>query len=88
MYHLETTATKKDPQSRLTIGDKGLMFILDHFKMMPRKWKMTQWPEKGCTLHYRIRNGVKSVGIEYPHQGCAERFYTIEELQAMYDDSE
>lgn len=88
MYQLETTHTKKDPQSRLTIGDKGLLFILAHFKNMPRPWKMVDWKEKGCKLHYRNRNGTKCVGIEYSNEGVAERFYRIEELQSWYDDTE
>ena len=88
MYQLETTHTKRDPQSRLTIGDKGLMYILAHFKNMPRTWKMVDWKEKGCKLHYSKRNGVTCVGIEYNNEGVAEKFYTREELQAMYDDTE
>lgn len=87
MYQLETTKTKTDPNSRLTLDEKGLLYILAHFKNMPRKWKIVKWAEQGCKLHYTKRNGVTSVGIEYNNEGVANRFYTQLELQAMYDDT-
>lgn len=85
---LKTTKTKRDPQSRLVIDEKGLMYILAHFKNMPRKWKCVKWKEKGCILHYTMKKGEVAVGIEYNNEGVAERFYTKHELQSMFDDSE
>ena len=85
---LKTTKTKRDPKSRLVIDEKGLMYILAHFRNMPRKWKLVKWTEKGCILHYSKRNGVTEVGIEYNNEGVSDKFYTQLELQSMYDDSE